>query len=84
MGQNMCDSCGMPLSSDVVAPKNVTEWTLCKYCVEDSSGKLWARTDILSGMRDHYFIAELGMKEEEAEKAAQEALKKMPAWKDSF
>ena len=82
MEQISCDSCGMPLDDKNKAPKNATKWNLCKYCVEDSTGELWPKEEILSGMRDHYFIAELGMSEEEAGKAAQEAISKMPTWKE--
>ncbi|PLX28489.1 hypothetical protein C0581_01935 [Candidatus Parcubacteria bacterium] len=83
MENQLCDSCSLPLTPDVVAPKNVTQWKLCKYCVKDETGEMWSREEILTGIRDHFFIADQGMAEDAAQRAAEEALKKMPAWKDA-
>ena len=75
-----CDSCGLPLDKDNKAPKNVTKWNLCRYCVCDKTGELQPKEDIISGSRDFYFVGELGLTEEEAQVAAENYIKKMPVW----
>lgn len=76
-----CDSCGLPLDDKVKAVTNATSWNLCRFCVNDATGELWPIENIISGMRDHYFMEQMGMNEEESQKAAEEAIKNMPAWK---
>ncbi|MFZ2189743.1 MAG: zinc ribbon domain-containing protein [Candidatus Magasanikiibacteriota bacterium] len=75
-----CDSCGLPLDKDNKPQKNNTKWNLCRYCVCDETGEIWPKEDIISGSRDFYFVGELGLSEEEAQIAAENYIKKMPAW----
>lgn len=81
MSEVKCDSCGLPLDENNQAPKNITKWNLCKYCVSDETGELWPREEIIKGTKDFYFIGELGMEDEKAQTAAEEYIGSMPAWK---
>lgn len=75
-----CDSCGLPLDKDNKAPKNITKWNLCRYCVFDETGELWLKEEIMEGTKDFYFIGELGLDEVEALEAAEKYINSMPAW----
>lgn len=68
-----CQSCGMPLSD--AKPGQ----TYCGYC-SDETGKLKPYEIVLEGTTRGYFMEHMKMPRPEAEKAAREHLKKMPAW----
>lgn len=68
-----CQSCGMPL-------QDAKEGQLyCGYCT-DANGKLRPFEQVLEGTTTGYFMAMQKMARPEAEKAAREHLRKMPAW----
>lgn len=68
-----CQSCGMPL-------KDAKEGQLyCGYCT-DAGGKLKPFEQVLEGTTIGYFMGMQKMPRDQAEKAAREHLKKMPAW----
>ncbi len=68
-----CQSCGMPLKD--AKPGELH----CGYCT-DASGKLKPFEQVLEGTTTGYFMGMQKMPRAEAEKAAREHLKKMPAW----
>jgi uncharacterized glyoxalase superfamily protein PhnB len=68
-----CQSCGMPLKD--AQPGEM----YCGYCM-GKDGKLKPFEQILEGTTTGYFMAMQKMARPEAEKAAREHLKKMPAW----
>jgi uncharacterized glyoxalase superfamily protein PhnB len=68
-----CQSCGMPM-------KDAKQGQLyCGYCT-DASGKLRPYEQVLEGTTTGYFMGMQKMPRAQAEKAAREHLKKMPAW----
>jgi uncharacterized glyoxalase superfamily protein PhnB len=68
-----CQSCGMPM-------KDAEPGSLyCGYCT-DAGGKLKPFEQVLEGTTTGYFMAMQKMPRPQAEKAAREHLKKMPAW----
>ncbi|HEV8113999.1 MAG TPA: VOC family protein [Planctomycetota bacterium] len=68
-----CQSCGMPMK-DAKAGE-----LYCGYCT-DANGKLKPFEQILEGTTTGYFMGMQKMPRAEAEKAAREHLRKMPAW----
>lgn len=68
-----CQSCGMPLTD--AQPGQM----YCAYCT-DEKGRLRPYEQIFEGTVTGYFMGMQKMKRPEAEKAAREHLKKMPAW----
>jgi uncharacterized glyoxalase superfamily protein PhnB len=68
-----CQSCGMPLKDK---PPGAM---YCDHCV-DEKGKLKPYEQILEGCVSGYFVPMQKMSRPQAEQAAREHLKKMPAW----
>jgi len=68
-----CQSCGMPLAD--AKPGEL----YCGYCT-DANGKLKPFEQVLEGTTVGYFMGMQKMARPDAEKAAREHLKKMPAW----
>lgn len=68
-----CQSCGMPLTDAVPGQM------YCEYCI-DEKGKLKPYEVVLEGTTVGYFMQMQKLPRPAAEKAAQEHLKKMPAW----
>lgn len=68
-----CQSCGMPLKDQKPGVM------YCGYCM-DAGGKLKPFEQILEGTTTGYFMAMQKLPRPDAEKAAREHLKKMPAW----
>jgi uncharacterized glyoxalase superfamily protein PhnB len=68
-----CQSCGMPLTD--AAPGQM----YCQYCT-DEKGKLRPYESVFEGTVTGYFMQMQKMPRKDAETAAREHLKKMPAW----
>jgi uncharacterized glyoxalase superfamily protein PhnB len=68
-----CPSCGMPLTE--AQPGQM----YCHYCADDA-GKLKPYEAVFEGTVTGFFMAHQKLPRKEAEKAAREHLKKMPAW----
>ena len=68
-----CQSCGMPLTD--AAPGQM----YCLYCT-DERGKLRPYEQVFEGTVTGFFMKMQKLPRPEAEKAAREHLKKMPAW----
>jgi uncharacterized glyoxalase superfamily protein PhnB len=68
-----CQSCGMPLAD--AAPGQM----YCAYCL-DEHGKLRPYEVVLEGTTVGYFMQMQKLPRPQAEKAAREHLKQMPAW----
>jgi uncharacterized glyoxalase superfamily protein PhnB len=68
-----CQSCGMPLAD--AQPGQM----YCQYCT-DEKGNLKPYETVFEGTVNGYYIGMMKMPRPEAEKAAREHLKKMPAW----
>jgi len=68
-----CQSCGMPLAD--AKPGQM----YCPYCA-DEKGNLKPYETIFEGTVSGYFMGMMKMSRADAEKAARERLKKMPAW----
>ena len=69
-----CQSCGMPLAD----AKHGQMY--CQYCT-DEKGTLKTFETVFEGTVSGYFMGMMKMSRTDAEKAAHEHLKKMPAWK---
>ena len=68
-----CQSCGMPLAD--AKPGQL----YCPYCA-DEKGSLKPYETIFEGTVSGYFMGTMKMSRADAERAAREHLKKMPAW----
>lgn len=68
-----CQSCGMPLAD--AAPGQM----YCAYCTDDE-GALKPYEQVFEGTVTGYFMGMQKMSRADAEKAASEHLKKLPAW----
>ena len=75
-----CESCGMPMQDASMHGGNDVENPYCDYCT-DKDGKLKSREDVREGwinaaMKMH------GISREEATEKVDEAMERMPAWKE--
>lgn len=73
VAMSSCQSCGMPLAD--AKPGQM----YCSYCTDDK-GLLRPYEQVFEGTVSGYFMGMQKMPRNEAEKAAREHLKKMPAW----
>lgn len=80
MPESYCEACGMPMKSSKLHGGGIEDNPYCIYCCDDK-GNLNSRNDVREGMIAGYYMAQRGMSRADAEKAADEAMKWLPAWK---
>jgi hypothetical protein len=75
-----CMSCGLPVDS--ASRKEVAEiGQVCPHCI-DSGGHLKSYNEVFERLVTQHFMKQKKMSRPEAEKAATEHLKNVPAWRD--
>jgi len=76
----LCEACGMPINSAKMRGGGIEDNPYCVYCCNEA-GKLKSREEVREGMITGYYMAQRGMSRKESEKACDEAMKWLPAWK---
>ena len=80
MSENkICQSCGMPMRSTEEFGGQDSNNNYCCYCTNEA-GKLKSYAEVKQGFTQ-FIVKTQGVDISEAEKMAQAAMEKMPAWK---
>lgn len=77
-----CESCGTPLHKPSDHGGGIEQNPYCIFCT-DEDGNLRSFKEVFDGMVDNFFMPQ-GMDRKEAEKATEDLMSKMPAWKNRF
>jgi lactoylglutathione lyase len=76
----LCEACGMPIKNEKMRGGGIADNPYCVFCCDDK-GELKSRIEVREGMVRHY-INNRGKSRTESEKAVDELMKWLPAWKD--
>jgi len=75
-----CMSCGLPVETEArKAVVGIGE--VCPHCV-DKQGHLKSYNEVFENLTTDYFMKKQKMVRSQAENAAREQMRKVPAWKD--
>lgn len=80
MGGPSCESCGRPMMSAQDRGGGKADNRYCRACC-DSSGALKPYDAVLKTLVEQEFMGRNGMKRDQAEVAARNALSRNPAWR---